>query len=60
MYGFEAIYAHYETGVEREVLIEFDGQFFDNERDAYTYAMGQAYDNCSKDECFVRLEFIYS
>lgn len=60
MYGFKAIYEHYETGVEREVFIEFDGQFFDSERDAYIYAMGQTYDNCSKDECFVRLEFIYS
>ena len=38
--------------------IEFDGQFFDSEKECYLYAMEKAYDMIEKDECLGLLEFI--
>ena len=38
--------------------IEFDGQFFNSEREIYLYAMGKAYDMKQENECFDNIEFI--
>lgn len=38
--------------------IEFDGQFFETEKECYLYAMRKAYDMKEKNECFGSLEFI--
>ena len=40
MYVFEAHYIDMDTEIELIRNIEFDGQFFDTEKDCYLYAMG--------------------
>ena len=58
MWYFEAHYTNMYTFEEITRKIKFDGQFFDNEKECYIYAMSKAYDMTEKDECFSILEFI--
>ena len=58
MYLFEAHYINIDTEKEEIRPIEFDGQFFDSEKECYLYAMGKAYDLREKDEFLCSLEFI--
>ena len=58
MYLFEAHYINMDTNEKVIRKIEFDGQFFDSEKEIYLYAMGKAYDMIEDNECFDILEFI--
>lgn len=58
MYIFEAHYIDMDDDSEIIRPIKFDGQFFDNEKECYMYAMSKAYDMMQKNECFTILEFI--
>ena len=58
MYLFVAHYINMETDEERAKAIEIEGQFFENEKAVYTYAMGVAFDGKQDNECFDNLEFI--
>ena len=58
MYLFEAHYINMETDTEITKKIEFDGQFFDTEKEIYLYAMNIAYDMTNENELFSSLEFI--
>lgn len=58
MWYFEAYYINMNTFEEITRKIQFDGQFFDNEKECYMYAMSKAYDMAKKNECFSSLEFI--
>ena len=58
MYIFEAHYIDMNTNSEITKKIEFDGQFFDTEKENYLYAMSKAYDMTRENECFSSLEFI--
>ena len=58
MYIFLAHYTNMITYDEVARGIEFDGQFFDSEKECYLYAMDKAYDMIEKDECLGLLEFI--
>lgn len=58
MYIFEAHYINMDNDKEVIRKIEFDGQFLENEKECYLYAMGKAYDMKEKNECFAFLEFI--
>lgn len=58
MWYFEAHYINMNTFEEITRKIQFDGQFFDNEKECYMYAMSKAYDMAEKNECFSSLEFI--
>ena len=57
MYIFEAHYINMDNDKEVTRKIEFDGQFLENEKECYLYAMGKAYDMKEKNECFASLEF---
>ena len=58
MYYFEAHYFNIEDEIEFIRHIKFDGQFFDNEKACYIYAMTKAYEMQEKGECLVSVEFI--
>ena len=58
MYLFEAYYINMDTDTKTTKKIEFDGQFFDTEKEIYLYAMSKAYDMTRENECFSSLEFI--
>ena len=58
MYFFVAHYINMDDDTEIARKIEFDGQFFNSEKDCYVYAMEKAYDMMNKNECFSNLEFI--
>ena len=58
MYYFLARYINMETNKEITRKIEFDGQFFDTEKEIYLYAMSKSYDMTKENECFSSLEFI--
>lgn len=58
MYIFEAHYIDMNTDSEITKKIEFDGQFFDTEKEIYLYAMSRAYDMTNENELFSSLEFI--
>ncbi len=58
MYLFEAHYINMDNDKEVTRKIEFDGQFFDTEKERYLYAMGKAYDMMETNETFDNLEFI--
>ena len=58
MYLFVAHYINMDNDTEVSKSIEFDGQFFDSEREIYLYAMGRAFDLRKVNECFCSLEFI--
>ena len=44
MYLFEAHYMDTMSGIDIIKPIEFNNQFFSDQRDCYLYAMGKAYD----------------
>lgn len=58
MYRFDAHYTNMVTFEEVTKKIEFDGQFFDSEKDCYLYAMGEAFDMIEKDESLNSVELI--
>ena len=58
MYIFVAHYVDMNTDSTNERKMEFDGQFFDSEKEIYLYAMSKAYDMTRENECFSSLEFI--
>lgn len=58
MYYFLARYINMETGEVFSRKIEFDGLFFDTEKEIYLYAMTKAYDMTRGNECFYSLDFI--
>ena len=58
MYYFLSHYINMDTDTETTKKIEFDGQFFDTEKEIYLYAMSMAYDMTNKNELFSSLEFI--
>ena len=58
MYLFLAHYINMDTDTETTKKIEFDGQFFDAEKEIYLYAMSRAYDMTNENELFSSLEFI--
>lgn len=58
MYLFEAHYIDMNNNEEIIVEIEFDGQFMENEKECYMYAMGRAYDLKKENECLATVEFI--
>ena len=58
MYLFEAHYINSDTDTEITKKIEFDGQFFNTEKEIYLYAMEKAYDMTNENVLFSSLEFI--
>ena len=58
MYYFSAVYTNLNTNEEIRRGIEFEGQFFANERECYIYAMGRAFDLKEDDEHLDFVEFI--
>lgn len=58
MYLFVAHYINMDNDTEVSKSIEFDGQFFDSEREIYLYAMGRAFDMKNANEVFASLEFV--
>ena len=58
MYYFEAHYINMDNNEELTRKIQFDGQFFNSEKDCYVYAMDIAYDMAEKNELFAGVEFI--
>lgn len=44
MYIFEAHYTNMDNDEEITRKIEFDGQFMENDKECYMYAMSRAYD----------------
>ena len=58
MYLFEAHYINMVNDEEISKKIEFDGQFFETEKEIYLYAMSIAYDMREEHELFSSLEFI--
>lgn len=58
MYIFEAHYINMDNDAEIMKPIKFDGQFFENEKECYIYAMSKAYDMTENNEWLVNVEFI--
>lgn len=58
MYLFEAHYINMDNDKEITRKIEFNGQFFDTEKERFLYAMDKAYDMMEINEMFDNLEFI--
>ena len=58
MYYFNAHYTNMDNEMHRIYTISFDGQFFNNEKECYMYAMGMAYDNMTEYESLDYVEFI--
>lgn len=58
MYYFIAHYINMDNDTDITKKIEFDGQFFNSEREIYLYAMGRAFDLRQENEMFASLEFI--
>ena len=58
MYIFEAHYTNMDNDEEITRKIEFDGQFMENDKECYTYAMSRAYDLKKENECLGTVEFI--
>lgn len=58
MYLFTAHYINMDTDEKITRSIEFDGQFFDSEKECYLHAMGKAYDLTEENELLESLEFI--
>lgn len=59
MYLFEASYTNLETCEETIKTIEFNGDvLFNNERECFLYAVGQAYDLAGEKEMLYTLEFV--
>jgi hypothetical protein len=58
MYIFEAHYTDMDNNEEIIRKIEFDGQFMENSKESYMYAMSRAYDLKKENECLATVEFI--
>lgn len=58
MYLFEAVYINMDNDTERKETIEFDGQFFDAEKECFIYAMSICYNRKKENELVSSLEFI--
>lgn len=58
MYIFEAHYTNMDNDEEITRKIEFDGQFMENDKECYMYAMNKAYELKEKNECLCAVEFI--
>ena len=58
MWYFEAIYEDVNTYRKVARNIQFDGQFFKNEKECYMYAVDIAYSQRKENECLVSLQFI--
>lgn len=58
MYLFLAHYINMDSDTEITKKIEFDGQFFDTEKEIFLYAMSMAYDMTEINEFLSSLEFI--
>ena len=58
MWYFEAHYTNMDTFEEITRKIQFDGQFFSNEKECFIYAMSKAYDMAEKNELLSSVEFI--
>lgn len=58
MYIFEAHYTNMDNNEEITRKIEFDGQFMENDKECYMYAMNKAYELKEKKECLGAVEFI--
>ena len=58
MYYFEAHYINMDNDEELTRKIKIEGQFFNNEREIYIYAMTKAYDMTEKNEMLASVEFI--
>ena len=58
MYIFEAHYTDMDNNEEIIRKIEFDGQFMENSKECYMYAMRRAYDLKKENECLATVEFI--
>lgn len=58
MYIFEAHYTNMDNDEEITRKIEFDGQFMENDKECYKYAMSRAYDLKKENECLGTVEFI--
>lgn len=58
MYIFEAHYTNMDNDEEITRKIEFDGQFMENDKECYMYAMNKAYELKEKNECLDAVEFI--
>ena len=58
MYLFEAHYIDINTNKKITRPIQFEGQFFEHEKECYLYAMSEAFEMKEYDECLDSLEFI--
>lgn len=58
MYIFEAHFINMEDCKEITRKVEFDGQFLENEKECYLYAMSKAYNMKEENECLASVEFI--
>ena len=58
MYIFEAHYTNMDNNEEITRKIEFDGQFMENDKECYMYAMNKVYELKEKNECLGAVEFI--
>lgn len=58
MYIFEAHYTNMDNDEEITRKIEFDGQFMENDKECYMYAMNKSYELKEKNECLGAVEFI--
>lgn len=58
MYYFEAHYINMDNDTKAMKKIQFDGQFFKNEKECYVYAMEKAYNMAEKNELLASVEFI--
>lgn len=58
MYLFEAHYINMDNDEEIIRKIEFDGQFLENDKECYVYAMTKAYESKEKNELLCTVEFI--
>lgn len=58
MYYFIAYYVDMHTNKKTSKAINFDGQFFENEKEIYMHAMAMAYDLKEDHELFDNLQFV--
>ena len=58
MYSFIAYYTCMDDGRQIAKPIEFDGQFFANEKECWMYAVGKACDLCAENESFDIIELV--
>lgn len=61
MYGFKLTLENMDDFTRIEKLIEVEEQFFETEKEVFTYAMGKAYNEAiiRNDYTFISLELLY-